>query len=291
MKKNLLLSLMLGGIGMAASAAVTTTPKLAMTLNAAESGLAVDKQNNSCPAIVEYKGTDAIVSILNSDFSVKKQFTIKNVNGEENGSEITGTYCWGDFMSYDTGADAIVSQGIYNSDDKWEVVVCTVKTEMVKDPEGYEYETPVRSYKVVNEDNEEVCVPMDYGYDEILEYTYINNRFYVVLEDEDANTIQFYTYEAGASALPAIPVTKAASRAYPNPLPSGRILTIEFENEAEEGTEVEVYDMRGRKVCSVAVAEGETKAQVPSRRLRGGNYVYVVNRNGNLVEKGKIIAR
>ena len=283
---------MAGSVAISA-AAVTTVPKEAMTIKAAKTGVAVDKQNNYSPAYVTYQGNTAVVSILNPDLSVKKQFTINNV-GEDGDRKIEGTYAWGDFMNVDPGAEAYVTQGLYNSDDKWEVVIGVEKREMVKDPEGYEYETTTTSYVVVNEDNEEVCIPAvssDGGYTELAEYAYINNRFYSVVENEEEGTWVFYTYEAGSSAAPIVSINRSASIAYPNPLPSGRVLTIEFENEAEAGTTVEVYDMRGRRVFSTAVAEGETKAMIPSRRLHSGNYVYVVSRNGVSAEKGKIIAK
>lgn len=273
-------------------AAETTVPKEAMTIKADQTGIAVDKQNNYSPAYVTYQGTTAVVSILNPDLSVKKQFTINNV-GEDSDRRLEGTYAWGDFMNVDPGAEAYVTQGLYNSDDKWEVVISMQKSEMVKDPDGYEYEIYKTSYVVVNEDNEEVCVPAvsSGSYTELAEYAYINNRFYSVTENDEDGSLIFYTYEPGSSAAPAISVDRSASMAYPNPLPAGRVLTIEFENEAESGTTVEVYDMRGRRVFSTAVAAGETKAMIPSRRLHSGNYVYVVNRNGATAERGKIIVK
>lgn len=288
MMKPLLASLAFAGISMMATAGVTTVPNLAGTLKANVMALATDKDNNFYPMYVTNQDSVAVITILNRDFSVKKQFTINNIyepadyDWRTESREVDCTYLWENTSGYEVGSSVYASQTIYNSDDKWEVVIRIMENEEER-------------YIVVNEDNEEVCVPLGESWGEDWDtkspapYYYINGKFYLV--EEGPGEIRFYTYESGSSAAPAISVDRSASMAYPNPLPVGRVLTIEFENEAESGTTVEVYDMRGRRVFSTAVAAGETKALIPSRRLHSGNYVYVVNRNGATAERGKIIAK
>lgn len=136
----------------------------------------------------------------------------------------------------------------------------------------------------------------DDSYAEPSEFVKFGNEYLLVElagdETDEYYTYNFYRYVAGTpSAVTSVKADAKASRAYPNPLPSGHTLTIEFDEPASTGTTVEVFNSAGMKVYSAPVSEGENKTYVPSRRIRNGNFIYVINRGGQTVERGKIIAQ
>ena len=88
-------------------------------------------------------------------------------------------------------------------------------------------------------------------------------------------------FNSGGAGMTVAASLTAAGRVYPNPLPQGTPLTIEFDNEVEAGALVVITDMR-LDDCSDRVV-------ISAGRLGNGSYVYSVISNDELIQSGKVI--
>lgn len=86
------------------------------------------------------------------------------------------------------------------------------------------------------------------------------------------------------------PVATLGSNAYPNPLPAGRTLTVDFQKAADDATYFSITDMTGRQVYRHKVKAGETSCQFNNRRLGHGHYVYTVIYKDGTSVSGRLMA-
>lgn len=266
--------------------------KQMLSISADEYGYAVDKDYEVYPVTIEYQGNNVQFTVY-SDMTmedVKKQFILNNVY--DSWKKYPQSIRPHDlFMERELNQGVYLTQSLINKDDKWEVIVYSSEQKTnPNNPDDYDWETKTIVY---NEDGEYLGeLPLETGKDTNIKYAYINGEFYLVVAnwDNNRNTIKLYSCSAIAAGSSVV-MMEAGSRAYPNPLPSGHALTVELDSPADNATVVEIYDIYGRMVVSVPARKGETKIEVPARRLRNGNFVYVVKANGEKVDQGKIIAK
>lgn len=86
------------------------------------------------------------------------------------------------------------------------------------------------------------------------------------------------------------PIATLRGNAYPNPLPAGRTLTVDFQKAADDATYFSITDMTGRQVYRHKVKAGETSCQFNNRRLGHGHYVYTVIYKDGTSVSGRLMA-
>lgn len=267
-------------------------PKLVKSFEWYEYGDAVDSQGNTYTLFLErINEHDAKFTIVYSDLTVLKEFTLRDAflvnESDPYRNEIAPIAIGGQLCNGNSCSDVYATQGVYNDDDKWEVIIRYGEDD----------------YKVINEDNEFVCVPLPENSQDTqwsfaknpagFYYNDIDKVFYIkqyLIDDTGYYGYAFYTYSTKHGSVASPSVQKHTGRAYPNPLPTGHTLTIELNEPAGTGTTVEIADINGRVLLSQPVAASAEKVTVPSRNIHRGNLIYSVKRDGEIVESGKIIA-
>lgn len=250
------------------SALYAVTPELKLSTSGCYFYQALDGQNNRFLCSRRIDNNDLTVTIYNDDLTIKKQFTVRIDNLQD---EILYEY------TIDTKG-FIATQKFFNTDSKWEIIIRT---------EGSPY-----SYKVVNEDGDVVC---DLGeVDDYYAYITPTHNYFITRyhnHEDSQYHYEFYSFTSTAgSGVQSVP-TKVSSVAYPNPLSHGRNLTVELSEPAPVGTVVEIHDMNGRKMLQEKVAQGAEKVIVSPRGLIDGTYIYIVRTVEEIIEKGKVIIR
>ncbi len=96
-------------------------------------------------------------------------------------------------------------------------------------------------------------------------------------------------FNSGGAGMTVAASLTAACRVYPNPLPQGTPLTIEFDNEVEAGALVVITDMRGRVAYRLRLDDCSDRVVISAGRLGNGSYVYSVISNDELIQSGKVI--
>lgn len=239
---------------------------------------------------VEYvNGSDAKFTIYNRDLSVMKQFTIPNVYIDESSYSVSVTNLIHEYTYKNDDIDIYCTQNLFNSDEKIEVVIC----ECVKKDGEYSY-----TNRIYNEDGDylgfislEDGSPMGiYDVNEDGSCLYLVLETYVYVDSKDVYSVSFYSFTDG-SGVESPKLVRTVSRAYPNPLPSGRSLTIDFATSMTSAGYVQVADLSGAVVYRAEVESGASRVNVPARCLRGGTYVYSLYCNGEVVDSGKILTK
>lgn len=122
--------------------------------------------------------------------------------------------------------------------------------------------------------------------------TYLFLVHYRPDEEEGNNSYESFTViDVNGAQGSSAQVKVSHANAWPNPLPQGRMFTVQFDNALEADAVMAVVNMSGAVVYRSNIAAGEDKAVVPANALRSGNFVYSITSDGLLIEKGKIIAR
>lgn len=107
----------------------------------------------------------------------------------------------------------------------------------------------------------------------------------VTLRNNKLSVLDFSQGNAGVTNV-EVPV----SQAYPNPLPAGEALTVEFETPLSDAGRLMIIDMAGRTVYSAHVDAGAADVRVPAGAVRQGEYIYTVTDGHNLIANGKVLA-
>ncbi len=92
-------------------------------------------------------------------------------------------------------------------------------------------------------------------------------------------------FNSGGAGMTVAASLTAAGRVYPNPLPQGTPLTIEFDNEVEAGALVVI----GRVAYRLRLDDCSDRVVISAGRLGNGSYVYSVISNDELIQSGKVI--
>lgn len=173
------------------------------------------------------------------------------------------------------GKDILLSQSIFNDDEKWEFIHRCGQGIML----SYLYE-------VVNEDGEIIG-----RFESDTEPHYLgrwseNGDWSAYVIDGD-KFYSFVDFTSGANVQRA-ELQKAVG--YPNPVPAGTDFTISMTSEVPAGTTLTVATIDGAVVYSAELEAGNTKAVVPASILSRGMYVYSVVAGDTPFSSGKILA-
>jgi len=241
---------------------------------------------------VNETSSDALITIYNTDFSIKEQFTIKGafsyvIKTNDNGtkskdwtSEVLSIY----FDLSETGI--IASRGLFTKDGSWVIFkrVRDADYKYLGDWEGQLYSS----------NNKKVCSLKEYGltgYGTIglSEITTGTPFYYSGYTDEQGcrrTTIWSFEDVNGVVTPKAV---ASNVKAYPNPLPSGTPLSLELDREADSNTILTITDLDGRQVYRERVRPGKANVQVSPKFSRGLHIYTVIYSDGESFS-GKVAA-
>lgn len=251
--------------------------------------LALDKNGKTFYITWEAIGDNTKITILDG-IDIVKEFTMPiksgkygpvNSDGYQNFLKPSDVL---NFFNEGTGRDVMATQNLFNNDDKWEVFF-----------EDYNANDGTLTYLVYNEDG---TLLGEYDRDLYGDYMIISSsgqpfiiksEYYDELDDYLESIYSFY--DNGSSGVrPAALTPVKQSNAYPNPVPEGHSLTIDFGSALEADGMLSIIDINGRTVYRRRVAQGSQNTKVPSHRFGRGRLIYVVAVDGAPVATGKVIA-
>ena len=248
---------------------------------------------------------DYIVDIYNDELQKSRKFTVKNAvfNREDNMAYGIVDLDMDNLTGYDAYSGSLLSQYLFNDDDKIEYVFCTFK----KQTTGERYEYILQKAEVINEDGDILgtlpveAVEFYAGYDMLeisVELTQIGDNYYIVNDEELNEPVDpgEPTYNTSYWKLnkskggSGVSFTKTASfKSYPNPVRQNEAFTIEVgEENVASGNFIELCDQSGRMVYRQAITNSEVK--VPTRRMKG-MYIYNIVSEGKAISTGKVIVQ
>ena len=120
--------------------------------------------------------------------------------------------------------------------------------------------------------------------------TLVMDKDYANMTTEETYRIYSFYDNNSSGVKPAALTPVGQSNVYPNPLPQGHTLTIDFGTMLEADGMLSIIDMNGRTVYRSRVAQGSQNTKVPSHRFGRGRLIYVVAVDGAPVATGKVIA-
>lgn len=247
--------------------------------------LAVDANRQIHYCTYTNEGMTYNFKVYDTDFNLEKEFTITPEKGE-------GTDLWVGYgqtvLSMWDAEPTVLTQNLYNSDDRWEVVFTdcnadtfTVLKHMVYSEDG----NKLFDFKE-NDFASDIYVDSDGELDYILGKKQSYIRFSAETEDKTTQYIISF-YDANTSAQY---ISKPTVRVFPNPLPAGRTLTISLDTPVANDSRLIVSDMNGRAVYRRNLKAGTENITVPAGNLRHGMYIYNIIAGSDLLQSGKVIA-
>lgn len=277
--KKLTLALAAATIAFSATAAEQIVPKKLYTGAYSNNFFAVDKTGNKHHVVVYKLGENQWeYLILNND---KELSVLKTIS-------VTLEYRIEYFECMYDGYDVVLSQHVFNDDDKWEYVIEESYPEEVTDEWGQTYTRYRYKYFVYNEDGESLG---ELETDEM--HLYVNGEvqyFYDVDDKENGGHYIISFQGNGTDGVKQLsPKVVRSAVVYPNPVRENAKLTIELASALSDRGNVSLIDASGRAVYRHRVECGEQTLTVPSIKLRPGTYIYVVECNGKIVASDKII--
>lgn len=226
------------------------------------------------PWDVQY-GKTMNVDIYNDSFEKETSF---HING---GVELVTLYFYDiDENMYDD-IYFYATQTLFNDDDKYEYVVYSNN-----------------SYQVINSDNEIVCT-LDIGSavneeypDELPLYRW-GGKYYFSHEDyaEDQGIATFYLYDRNAQSVKKVESAPMMTMMRQIAKKNETVEIVIAEEAVKDGGEIIVTDMGGRNVYSRDIKIGESKVQMPVRRLSSGVYNVSFVTKGKRIESSKLMVR
>ena len=246
---------------------------------------AVNSDGTSVPLVVEKKGDDAVYTIYTPDFKIDKTFTIKN--GYDSSHSPSYTSIAYKLSAYEPD-DTYAVQNLCGNNGKWFVIISSYTWD--SEEEYYKF-----SGDTVYDETGTAIYSVPTGIETGLYYYRTpENKIYPIVYEVVDESYERYTYTVldfdGTGAAPKV-IASSSSKAYPNPLPKGRSMTIDFSDTLTNDAILTVTDINGATVFTRIVKAGATSTTEPSDRLRHGNYIFSVISDGNVIEKGKIIAK
>lgn len=250
-------------------------------------GLALDADGTTYPVYYQVEGSDLVFYFLNEDFTKGNKVVFKgygyiidrdspNYDGH---SEIYGFNL--DYtVLYDSGNNILLTRGIFERKNTTDWMM-----EIHKYPSsgGKAISLVSSSGKVISYSKDG-----DYWFDGFGLIPMGNKLYGAECWYYQNSILKVVDYSDGISSVKAVFVN--GSQAYPNPLPAGETLTVEFESPTDSAGRFMVIDMRGRTVYSVPVEAGTTEVYVPAGLVRHGEYIYTVTDGHNLIANGKVLA-
>ena len=208
-------------------------------------------------------------------------------------------------LFYELEGDIIVTQTLFNTDEKYEYIRCKCTTysdrligEEDRDGDGIADTRSFRSgyeyvgIEVVSEDGN-VIASFDAGDTDGGDLIIWEGKRYLRFYDYsgEENAYKFYEINPNGSGI-----TRASSAAFMHILPAipkkNTSVTVEFgEESVKKGGQLMITDMNGRTVYRNAVAPGETSVRVPLRRMESGVYNVTLTNDSKKMETSKLIIR
>lgn len=251
-----------------------------------ETGVAVEAYDSYLPCCIKAVGSDVTFTIYNtSDFSVKEEFTLRNIGGglgnyKTSDWNVRGLYESDWFTTCDkNGARIYLTKNVFNDDDNWEILL-----RLYSDETGY-------NYKVMNNRGEVVTTFLysDTGlwnYEEKIKYMFFPDNSYLLVGASDSyKIVSFKGKGAGVKHVTAL----SGLNVYPNPLRRGESLTVRLQEQAGENAMLVITDMEGRTVCRQKIEAGATSATVEAGMLFPGKYIYTLISPDKQPLSGKLI--
>ncbi len=225
------------------------------------------------PWDVQY-GKTMNVDIYNDSFEKETSF---HING---GVELVTLYFYDiDENMYDD-IYFNATQTLFNDDEKYEYVVRSNN-----------------SYYVINSDNEIVCT-LDIGshnsyYGELPLYRWGGKYYFSHYDDYDAgkSTTSFYLYDRNAQSVKKVESAPMMTMMRQIAKKNEAVEIVIAEEAVKDGGQIIVTDMGGRNVYSRDIKIGESKVQMPVRRLSSGVYNVSFVTKGKRIESSKLIVR
>ena len=161
------------------------------------------------------------------------------------------------------------------------------------------YEYVVRSnnsYYVINSDNDIVCT-LDIGshnsYNGELPLYRWGGKYYFSHYDYDAgkSTTSFYLYDRNAQSVKKVESAPMMTMMRQIAKKNETVEIVIAEEAVKDGGEIIVTDMGGRNVYSRDIKIGESKVQMPVRRLSSGVYNVSFVTKGKRIDSSKLIVR
>lgn len=251
-----------------------------------ETGVAVEAYDSYLPCCIKAVGSDVTFTIYNtSDFSVKEEFTLRNIGGglgnyKTSDWNVRGLYESDWFTTCDkNGACIYLTKNVFNDDDNWEILL-----RLYSDETGY-------NYKVMNNKGEVVTTFLysDTGlwnYNEEIKYMFFPDNSYLLVCGLDSDKIiSFKGNGAGVKHVTAL----SGLNVYPNPLRRGESLTVRLQEQAGENAMLVITDMESRTVYRQKIEAGATSATVEAGMLFPGKYIYTLISPDKQPLSGKLI--
>lgn len=257
--------------------------------------VAIDASNNVHYCTESQNGDTYNFKIYDLDFNLEKDFSIVTPDLGEDRSLKTEYSSASGIVSYKGEyCDIILTQNLFNPDDKWEVVF----KQVLKDTPPYGRDK-FEKYVVYSESGEKITEfkPNDFFPSSQREE---NDTFWLFfggkqpylrcstsISDEIYSEVWVSFYDTNTSAQS---ISKPTVRAFPNPLPAGRTLTISLDSPVAYDAKLIVSDMNGRVVYRRNVKPGPDNITVPAGNLRHGMYIYNITAGSDLLQSGKVVA-
>lgn len=256
--------------------------------------VAIDASNNFHYCTESQNGDTYNFKIYDLDFNLEKDFSIVTPDlGEDRFFKIKYRYPLG-LLSYTGDAAVLLTQNLFNPDDKWEVVF----EQILKDAPPYGSDK-FEKYVVYSESGEKIneFKPNDFftssktDDNDYFQYYFGGKQPYLYCSasiDDDIKShvwVSFYDTTTSAQSI-----SKPTVRAFPNPLPAGRTLTISLDSPVAYDAKLIVSDMNGRVVYRRNVKPGTDNITVPAGNLRHGMYIYNITAGSDLLQSGKVVA-
>lgn len=227
-----------------------------------------DNQAVLNPAQVYLSGNDLHVIIFNKDFTVAKEFDVRDVNTDTSFGDVVAHPC----VYSCTAMDAIVvTRNFFVKNDKWCIALHKGDIE--------------DEFTVIDEDGN---VLGDIPAGDIYLTEIFKGTPYFIVWEYASDHMQLYTF-TGTNGIEAV---KAATirGGYPNPLPAGETFNVDFEKSADDATFFTVVDMSGRQVLRRRIARGETSFRLSGARFAHGHYIYTVIYGDGSSVSGRLMA-
>lgn len=207
--------------------------------------------------------------------------------------------------SYELSDPLLATQTLFNTDAKYEYIrykqvayTDRISNEWDTDGDAIPDEREIRSgyentgIEVVSEDGN-VVASFDVGDTEGKYLILWEGKRYLMLEVYNEGNYKYQIYEINPNGNN---ITRVSSQAFMHILPAmprkNTSVTVELgEESAKDGGQLMITDMAGRTVYRNTVAPGETKVQVPLRRMASGAYNVTLLNRGKKVESSKLIIR
>lgn len=304
MKCKLLLSIFLIGVLNNANAQLNPTETFpGYVERGIGNGFAISNfytYSNSLAYSIEIQGADIEFSLYNDELSLDRTIKLKDVfetldygDYKEGASRLLGIE-----NPYDGQGlyehDLLFTQTFFNDDEKLEFIIATHEK---KNDGGYSFYI-VKTLDIVSEDGS-ILATIPNPFPDKMQYTYLetfqlnDNKYLVLMSYRDNYSCDYACYKInniGGSSLSVQQVP--ASFAFPNPVSRHQMITISMaDTQLPAGSYVKVTDMTGKEVVRQQIQQGSENVLISGNRFSGGQYIYTVVANGQIIDKGKLLVK